>query len=69
MERLAIVHCTDAGVIYEWWADNVGLVKWEELNFWAGLGEEQCWTALLQRCLKDRVCICSLVHQEVAKFV
>lgn len=28
--------CEDAGTMREWWAPDVGLVKWEELNFFAG---------------------------------
>ncbi len=28
--------CTDAGTTMEWWALGVGLVRWDELNFYAG---------------------------------
>ncbi len=36
IERRTTVSCTDAGTTMEWWAPGVGLVKWEELNFYAG---------------------------------
>lgn len=36
LERQTTANCADAGVMYEWWAPGVGLVKWEELNFYAG---------------------------------
>lgn len=36
IERLSTATCTDAGTMIEWWARDVGLVRWEELNFYAG---------------------------------
>ncbi|MEJ2184448.1 MAG: hypothetical protein P8Z36_00750 [Gemmatimonadota bacterium] len=36
IERLTTASCTDAGTTVEWWAPSVGLVRWEELNFYAG---------------------------------
>lgn len=36
LERLSTATCTDAGTTFEWWAPGVGLVRWEELNFYAG---------------------------------
>jgi len=36
IERRTSATCTDAGTMYEWWAPGVGLVRWEELNFYAG---------------------------------
>lgn len=36
LERQTNSDCSDAGVMVEWWAPGVGLVKWEELNFYAG---------------------------------
>lgn len=36
IERRTTASCTDAGTMVEWWAPGVGLVKWEELNFYAG---------------------------------
>ena len=36
LERRTTATCTDAGTTFEWWAPGVGLVQWEELNFYAG---------------------------------
>lgn len=36
VERRTTASCTDAGTTVEWWAPGVGLVQWQELNFWAG---------------------------------
>lgn len=36
IERLTQATCTDAGTMVEWWAPGVGLVKWEELNYYLG---------------------------------
>ena len=36
LERRSQATCSDAGTMYEWWARGVGLVRWEELNFYAG---------------------------------
>ena len=36
VERRTEFPCTDAGTSVEWWARGVGLVRWEEMNFWAG---------------------------------
>lgn len=36
IERMTTASCTDAGTMVEWWAPDVGLVRWEELNFYAG---------------------------------
>ncbi len=36
MDRLSAANCTDAGTMTEWWAPGVGLVRWEELNYYAG---------------------------------
>ncbi len=36
IERRSAANCTDAGTMVEWWAPDVGLVRWEELNFYAG---------------------------------
>ncbi len=36
IERRTTAICDDAGTVMEWWAPNVGLVRWDELNFWAG---------------------------------
>ena len=36
IERTTPASCSDAGTTTEWWAPGVGLVKWEELNFYAG---------------------------------
>lgn len=36
IERLSTATCADAGTMIEWWARDVGLVRWEELNFYAG---------------------------------
>jgi hypothetical protein len=36
VERRTTATCTDAGTTFEWWAPGVGLVQWEELNFYAG---------------------------------
>lgn len=36
IERRTPASCADAGTMVEWWAPNVGLVRWEELNFYAG---------------------------------
>jgi hypothetical protein len=36
IERRTPASCTDAGTMMEWWAPGVGLVRWEELNFYAG---------------------------------
>jgi len=29
-------NCADAGTMVEWWAPGVGLVRWDELNYYAG---------------------------------
>jgi hypothetical protein len=34
LERRSTATCADAGTMFEWWAPGVGLVRWEELNFW-----------------------------------
>jgi len=36
IERRSVANCTDAGTMMEWWAPGAGLVRWEELNFYAG---------------------------------
>lgn len=36
IERRTTATCADAGTMVEWWAPGVGLVRWEELNFYAG---------------------------------
>jgi hypothetical protein len=36
LERRTSANCTDAGTTFEWWAPGVGLLRWEELNFYAG---------------------------------
>jgi hypothetical protein len=36
IERQTTSICADAGTIREWWVRGVGLVQWEELNFYAG---------------------------------
>jgi hypothetical protein len=36
LERRTGATCADAGTMFEWWAPGVGLVRWEELNFYAG---------------------------------
>lgn len=36
VERRTAATCTDAGTMVEWWAPDVGLVRWDELNFYAG---------------------------------
>jgi hypothetical protein len=36
VERRTAATCIDAGTMIEWWAPGVGLVNWEELNFYAG---------------------------------
>lgn len=36
IERRSAARCTDAGTMVEWWAPGVGLVRWDELNFYAG---------------------------------
>ncbi|MEE9609924.1 MAG: hypothetical protein V3W19_01665 [Desulfatiglandales bacterium] len=36
IERLSTSRCDDAGIMFEWWAPGVGMVKWEELNFYGG---------------------------------
>lgn len=36
VERRTTASCTDAGTMIEWWAPDVGLVRWEELNYYAG---------------------------------
>lgn len=36
LERRTSATCDDAGTMTEWWAPNVGLVRWDELNFFAG---------------------------------
>ena len=36
IERQTTASCTDAGTMIEWWARGVGLIRWEELNFYAG---------------------------------
>lgn len=36
VERRTPANCADAGTMMEWWAPGVGLVRWEELNFYAG---------------------------------
>lgn len=35
--RQSTSNCVDAGIAVEWWAPGVGLVKWEEINFYAGV--------------------------------
>lgn len=37
IERRTTASCTDAGTTMEWWAPGVGLVRWDELNFYAGV--------------------------------
>jgi len=36
IERQSTTPCPDAGTMFEWWAPGVGLVKWDELNYYAG---------------------------------
>lgn len=36
VERRSTASCDDAGTMLEWWAPEVGLVRWEELNYLAG---------------------------------
>lgn len=36
IERRTTASCDDAGTMREWWVRGVGLVQWEELNFYAG---------------------------------
>lgn len=36
LERRTAATCSDAGTMVEWWAPEVGLVRWDELNFFAG---------------------------------
>lgn len=36
IERQTTASCADAGTMMEWWASGVGLVRWDELNFYAG---------------------------------
>lgn len=36
LERRSTASCADAGTMIEWWAPGVGLVRWDELNFFAG---------------------------------
>lgn len=36
IERRTTASCADAGTMVEWWAPDVGLVQWQELNFYAG---------------------------------
>lgn len=36
VERRTTTPCDDAGTMMEWWAPGVGLVRWDELNFYAG---------------------------------
>jgi hypothetical protein len=36
IERRSSIPCLDAGTIVEWWAPNVGLVRWDEMNFYVG---------------------------------
>lgn len=36
IERQTTASCDDAGTMMEWWAPDVGLVRWDELNFYAG---------------------------------
>jgi len=34
IERRTAIPCADAGTVVEWWAPDVGLVRWDELNFY-----------------------------------
>jgi hypothetical protein len=36
LERRTPTPCPDAETMFEWWAPGVGLVKWDELNYYAG---------------------------------
>ncbi len=36
LERKSAIPCADAGTIVEWWAPGVGLVRWDELNYYVG---------------------------------
>jgi hypothetical protein len=36
IERRTTASCDDAGTMMEWWAPGVGLVRWDELNYYAG---------------------------------
>jgi len=36
LERRSAANCADAGTMMEWWARGVGLIRWEELNYYAG---------------------------------
>lgn len=36
LERRSEANCADAGTMVEWWAPGVGLVAWDELNYYAG---------------------------------
>lgn len=36
IERRTPIPCLDAGTIVEWWAPNVGLVRWDEMNYYVG---------------------------------
>jgi hypothetical protein len=36
LERKSAIPCVDAGTIVEWWAPGIGLVRWDELNFYVG---------------------------------
>lgn len=36
IERRTGSPCPDAGTVYEWWAPGVGLVRWDELNYYVG---------------------------------
>jgi hypothetical protein len=36
LERRTAATCSDAGTMMEWWAPGVGLVRWDELNVFAG---------------------------------
>ena len=36
IERRGTIPCVDAGTLVEWWAPNVGLVRWDEENFYVG---------------------------------
>lgn len=36
LERRSSANCTDAGTMQEWWAPGIGVIMWEELNFFAG---------------------------------
>jgi hypothetical protein len=36
LERKSNLICADAGTMVEWWAPGVGLVRWDELNYYAG---------------------------------